>query len=90
MCRKNYVNCSFIKLVTLFFATDLNVAKLTILSMVKHMTYSMNVPILGVELKRYTESISNVQFPSNFLGMPPKLLCLQDKIKLFKLLNWNC
>ena len=33
------------------------------------------MPILGVELKRHTKSITNVQFPSNFLSMSPKL-CL--------------
>ena len=30
------------------------------------------MPILGVELKRHTSS-TNVQFPSNFLSMSPKL-----------------
>ena len=31
------------------------------------------MPILGVGLKRYTKSITNVQFPSKFLSMSPKL-----------------
>ena len=30
------------------------------------------MPIFGMELKRYTESITNVQLPSNFLSMSTK------------------
>ena len=29
--------------------------------------------ILGMELKRHTESITNVQLPSNFLSMSPTI-----------------
>ena len=31
------------------------------------------MPILGVEFKRYTKSITNVQFPSNLFSMSLKL-----------------
>ena len=31
------------------------------------------MPILGIELKTHTEPITNVQFPSTFLSMSPKL-----------------
>ena len=45
-----------------------------------------NVPILGLELKRHTESFTNVQFPSNFLSMLSKL-CFWWKCK-FLLIIW--
>ena len=32
--------------------------------------------ILGVEIKRHTESIKTVQFPSNFLSMSTKVMFL--------------
>ena len=32
-----------------------------------------NIQILSAELERLTQSITNVQFPSNFLKMSPKL-----------------
>ena len=35
------------------------------------------MPILGVELKRHTESTRNVQLPSKFLSMSPKLFLLR-------------
>ena len=68
MCRKNKVNCKFIKLVTLLGFSG---TKLAILSTAKHLKYSINIPILGMELERHTESITNVQFSSNFLRMSP-------------------
>ena len=41
MCKKNEVNCSFIKLFTSFFTTGYNVTKLAMLSTVKHLKYDM-------------------------------------------------
>ena len=72
MCRKYKVDCSFIKLVTLFLPLD-SMTKLTILSTVRHLKYSMKHNHLGMEFKRHMESITNVQFPSNFLRMSPKM-----------------
>ena len=34
------------------------------------------MPIWGLKLKRHTKSITNVQFPSNFLSMSQKLCFL--------------
>ena len=47
------------------------------------------VPILGMELKRHTESITYVQFASNFLSMSPKL-CFWQKCKCCELLYQKC
>ena len=47
--------------------------KLAILSTVKHLEEQHETLILGAEFKRNTESITNVQFPSYFLSMSPKL-----------------
>ena len=72
MCRKNEVDWSFIKFVTLFIPRD---SLQQNLQFVHGKTFEVQheMPILAVELKRHTECITNVQFPSNFLSMSPKL-----------------
>ena len=49
----------------IIFTTGFHFTKLAMLSKVKLLKYSMKYTDLGVELKRHTESISNVQFASN-------------------------
>ena len=44
----------------------------TILAATKTFEVQHEMPILGVELKIHTKSITNVQFP-NFISMSPKL-----------------
>ena len=73
MYRKDEVDCSFAELVTLFFTVEFNVTKLATLSTAKHFKYSMKYTDLGMEFKRHTKSVTNVQFPSNCLRMSPKM-----------------
>ena len=63
--------------------------KLANLSTAKHLKYSMKYTDSGMEFKRHTESITNVQFPSNFLRMPPTMY-FDDSVNFCKLLDRKC
>ena len=74
MCRKKEVDWSFIKFVTsLYFYRGIQCDKTCNFVHDKAFEVHHEMPILGVEFKRRTKSIMNVQFPSNFHSMSPKL-----------------
>ena len=46
--------------------------------------------ILGVKLKRHTNSIMNVQFPSNFPAVYHQSCVFDASVNFYKLLNYKC
>ena len=72
MCAKMKLIAVLLNLLH-YFTVGFNVTKLAILSTAKHLKYSIKYTDLGMEFKRHTESITNVQFPSNFHRMSPNM-----------------
>ena len=91
MCRKNEVDCNFTINLLHYFYQEIQCDQSSQFCPRRSIwSRAWNIPILGVELKRHIESITNVRFPSNFLSMSPNLCFWWYCIDFSKLLDWKC
>ena len=89
MCRKNKVYWSSIKFVTSFYR-GIQCDKTCKFVHDEAFEVQHEMPILDVELKRHTKSITNIQLPLNSQYVTINVVVFGYSVNFYKLFNLKC